>query len=63
MAHTAFIPQELSPDTAVAILIVIAALTASAILLGWLFTRLAPARRRDLVDLVRAARSGSNGCD
>ncbi|WP_185747389.1 hypothetical protein [Humibacillus xanthopallidus] len=39
-------------------LIVIAALTASVILVCWLFTRLTPARRRDLVELVRAFRRG-----
>lgn len=58
MAHTDLIPTELSSDTALAMLIVIAALTASVILVGWLFTRLTPARRRDLVELVRAFRRG-----
>lgn len=61
MAHTAaFFPTEMNIDTAVATVIIIAAITASAVVLGWLFTRLTPARRRDLVELARAIRRGSN---
>lgn len=60
MAHAAaLIPSEMTITTAVAILIVIAALTAGVGFIGWSFTRQTPTRRRDLIELVRALRGGS----
>lgn len=60
MANAAdLFPAEMNITTALAIVIVLAAVTVSVVVVGWLFTRLTPARRRDLVELVRAWRRGS----
>jgi hypothetical protein len=60
MANAAeLFPSEMTLTTALAIVIVIAALTVSLGVLGWLFTRLTPARRRDLVELLRAMCRGA----
>lgn len=57
------IPTEITFGTAAAITIVIAALTTSIILIGWLYVRLTPARRRDLIELARAIRPHSTNSD
>ena len=60
MAPPAAFLSDLNVSTALAIAIVTVTVTTSVVVIGWLFTRLAPARRRDLVELVRAIRRGGS---
>ncbi len=55
---TLTVPTEMTIETAVAICIVIATVTLGGGVTAWLFSRLTPARRRDVIDLIRAIRQG-----
>lgn len=55
---TLSVPTEMTIHTAIAICIVILAITLCGSITGWLFSRLTPARRRDVIDLIRAIRKG-----
>jgi len=55
-AVASLIASEMTINTAFAIAIVIASLTGGISLLAWLFSRLTPSRRRDLIELAEAIR-------
>ncbi|PRY62847.1 hypothetical protein BCF74_10354 [Knoellia remsis] len=58
LATSIVVPQEMTITTALAISIVIATIALSTILAVWLFCRLTPARRRDVIRLARAVIRG-----
>lgn len=58
---TLTVPTEMTIETALAICIVIVTITLSGIITAWLFSRLTPARRRDVISLIRAMRRGVGG--
>lgn len=60
LATSIVVPPEMTITTAVAICIVIATITLATILSTWLFCRLTPFRRRDVIELVRALRRGTD---
>lgn len=60
LATTLAVPSEMTISTSIAICIVILTITLSGILITWLFCRLTPMRRRDVIELVRAIRRGGN---
>ena len=60
LAATLVVPAEMTISTSIAICIVILTTTTSAILATWLFCRLAPTRRRDVIKLAKALTRG--GC-
>lgn len=55
---TLTVPAEMTIETAQAICMVIVTLTLSLNVTAWLFSRLTPARRRDVIRLVQALRLG-----
>lgn len=60
LATTLAVPSEMTISTAIAICIVILTVTLSGLAAAWLFCRLTPIRRRDVIDLVRAVRRGAD---
>jgi hypothetical protein len=60
LATTLAVPSEMTIRTAIAICIVILTITLGGILAAWLFCRLTPTRRRDVIELVRAVRRGAD---